>query len=120
MTTALIDIEAGCFRPAWTNPNAIGWIIGYIDCHSEDSIEDQMVRGYEMTAGIAPYEWEAGAWEIRGDTLVALRYPEDAPYREVSRTLTPLKGGLEVRMYEAAMTAIVGPGDRVLWVARLD
>lgn len=123
MPAALLDFGAGCVRPMWTNLDAIGWIVDYVDVDSDRTLEAQMDAGYLRTAGTTPYHWRPDRWAVTdtgaGAELRSLDYPDDRPMREVSRTVTPLKGGAVIVMFEAAMTAILRD-EQIVWIARLD
>lgn len=110
-------------RPSWTNNDAIGFLVLYLDAMDPDTPAEQaMIEGYQATAGIEPYEFDVKDFTLdegHNETLVlrSLRYPEDEPYKEVSRCIAG--DGATVVMFRAAMTAVIRDG-QLVWLARLD
>lgn len=125
MPALLLNLETGQAHPMWTNPDAVGFLIGYLDAFDlETSTEDQMTAGYRKSAGVDPIPAPVSDFAVHGDfgstgglVLTSTKYPEDAPYREVSRTQAG--DGALVVMFEAAMTCIIRD-EQINWVARLD
>lgn len=115
MARMMIDIESGCFRPFWTNMNAIGYLAFYFDMHDKRSAEEQLISGYEGSAGTSPYPMTPEDWEIGAAGLHSLKY--DEYFEEVSRCTAP--DGATVIMFAAALTAVVRDG-KIVWLARLD
>lgn len=118
MTKYLIDIEAGTFRPSWTDNEAVGFLIGYLDAVDRATpAEVQMAAGYRRSAGCDPYPQDPKDWLIDKTGLRSLKHPEDPPYAEVSRCKAG--DGSDVIMFDCAMTAVVRGAD-IVWLARLD
>jgi len=127
MTTLLMDTKNGVLRPNWTNNDAIGFIVLYLDAmDNETPAEQALVEGYQATAGVTPYEFDVEHFtldEVSEDPddprlqLRSLRYEEDEPYAEVSRCTAG--DGSTVVMFQAAMTAVIREG-KIAWLARLD
>ena len=115
MAQHLIDFAAGCFRPVWTNMDVIGFLVDYLDSNDQSPAEDQMIAGYENSAGFAPYAFNASEWAARPGHLLSLKYKET--FDEVSRCTAG--DGSTVIMYDSAMTSVIRD-DQIVWLARLD
>lgn len=125
MTTQyLLNFQTGAMHPVWSDMDAVGLVGYYLDAADEEtSILDMIRNGYRQSAGTTPYEWPVDAWRIANlnqpgyASLVSLEYPEDEPFREVSRV--SFRDHLII-MFNAAMTAVIDPDGSIIFVARLD
>lgn len=114
----LIDMSACCFRPAWSDPTIVGFLVSYIDMNDSRSTVEQMVDGYRMSAGCEPFGWPVEQWTIEEDGgLKSVRHGD--VFRPLSRIVTELPDGASVVFFEAAMTAVLKDGDLVA-VWRMD
>lgn len=125
MTQYILDLRDGIIRPVWTDMDAIGFLISYLDAmDAETPAEAQMAAGYVRSAGFDPYTFDPAHFYVSpspendgASLLHSSRYPEDAPYTEVSRTTAG--DGSTVIMFEADMTVVIRGGE-IVWIARLD
>lgn len=121
MTQYLIDFAAGCFRPVWTDMDAVGFLVDYLDAHDTSPAEGQMTQGYENSAGFSPSLWPLEGTRVDDLDSVGsakLYTPnDDEPMLEVSRCTSG--DGSTVIMFQYAVTAVIRD-DKVVWLARLD
>ena len=123
MAQYLIDLQAGCVRPMWTDNEAIGFLVEYLDAFDRSPAEEQMATGYMRSAGTSPYPHDVSDWRVEnldtvgGARLVTDQYGDPERFREVSRCTAGDRS--TVIMFESAMTAVIRDGN-VAWLARLD